>query len=90
MQKTAQIYVSGYVQAVGYRIFAKRYADYFDITGFAQNLPDGRVKIVAHGSEGNLEKFITRLREGPRSAIVQDVQVNWSDESIASSKFTIK
>jgi len=90
MQRTAQICVSGYVQAVGYRMFAKRYADYFDITGFAQNLPDGRVKIVARGSQDNLTKFIMRLREGPRSAVVHDIEVNWSDESIGASQFTIR
>lgn len=37
----AEIYVSGYVQGVGYRIFAKRNADALGLKGYAANLRDG-------------------------------------------------
>ena len=77
MHKTAEILVSGYVQAVGYRLYTKRYADQLGLTGSVQNLTDGNVRVVASGAEEDLARFIERLREGPRAAIVKDVKVTW-------------
>ncbi|MGB9370716.1 MAG: acylphosphatase [Halobacteriota archaeon] len=77
MHKTAEILVSGYVQAVGYRLYTKRYADQLGLTGSVQNLIDGNVRVVASGAEEDLARFIERLREGPRAAIVKDVKVTW-------------
>lgn len=89
MHKTAEILVFGYVQAVGYRLFAKRYAEHFGVTGSVQNLPDGTVKVLASGSEADLGSLIERLREGPRAAIVKDVKVRWRDREIAYTEFVI-
>jgi len=77
MHKTVEILLSGYVQAVGYRLYTKRHADHFGLTGSVQNLPDGNVRVVASGAEEDLARFIERLREGPRAAIVKDVKVTW-------------
>ena len=77
MHKTVEILVSGYVQAVGYRFYTKRYADHLGLTGSVQNLTDGNVRVVASGAEEDLARFIERLREGPRAAIVKDVKVTW-------------
>jgi len=89
MHKTAEILVFGYVQAVGYRLFTKRYAEHFGVTGSVQNLPDGTVKVLASGSEADLGSFIERLREGPQVAIVKDVKVRWRDREIAYTEFVI-
>jgi acylphosphatase len=77
MHKTVEILVSGYVQAVGYRFYTKQYADHLGLTGSVQNLTDGNVRVVASGAEEDLARFIERLREGPRAAIVKDVKVTW-------------
>jgi acylphosphatase len=77
VHKTAEILVSGYVQAVGYRLYTKRYADQLGLTGSVQNLIDGNVRVVASGAEEDLARFIEKLREGPRAAIVKDVEVTW-------------
>jgi len=87
MHKTAEILVSGHVQAVGYRLYTKRNADHFGITGFVQNLFDGNVRVVASGDEENLASFIERLREGPRAAIVKHVKVTWENGDKTYSKF---
>jgi acylphosphatase len=89
MYKTAEILVFGYVQAVGYRLFTKRYADHCGVTGFVQNLPDGTVKVVASGAEADLASFIERLREGPRAAIVKDVKVRWRDGERTYTEFAM-
>jgi acylphosphatase len=87
MHKTVEILVLGYVQAVGYRLFTKRYADHFHITGFVQNQADGSVKVIASGDEADLASFIEKLREGPRMAIVKDVKAAWQDRDNTYSEF---
>lgn len=79
MHKTAEILVSGRVQAVGYRLYTKRNADHLGITGFVQNLLDGNVRVVASGNEEDLARFIEKLREGPRAALVKGVKVTWEN-----------
>ena len=65
--------VSGRVQGVGYRYFALRQADALGVSGYARNLGDGSVEVVAEGSDGALADFEARLREGPAFAAVAGV-----------------
>jgi acylphosphatase len=89
MHRTTEIFVLGYVRAVGYRLFTKRYADHFHITGFVQNQADGSVKVMASGDEANLASFIEKLREGPRMAIVKKLKVTWLDWGDTYTEFII-
>jgi len=66
--------VRGRVQGVGYRYFVLRQAEALGVSGFARNLPDGAVEIVAEGGEAALADFEARLREGPAFAEVADVE----------------
>jgi len=68
-----QYLVEGRVQGVGYRYFAMKTAEGLGICGFARNLPDGRVEVLAEGPEEVLEAFEARLREGPGFARVESV-----------------
>ncbi len=65
-----RVFASGRVQGVAYRFFAEKYAGRMGITGWARNLPDGRVEVLAEGIGENIEAFLERLREGPRLAWV--------------------
>jgi acylphosphatase len=65
--------VRGRVQGVGYRYFVLRQADLLGLAGFARNLADGSVEVVAEGSEGALADLEARLREGPSFAEVTGV-----------------
>lgn len=67
-------YASGRVQGVGYRFFVLREAEALGITGFARNLPDGRVEVVAEGPEEALVRFEERLRRGPAFATVTSIE----------------
>jgi len=67
-------YVNGRVQGVGYRYFVLREAEALGISGFARNLPDGRVEVVAEGPGEDLERFEDRLRRGPAFATVTGVE----------------
>jgi acylphosphatase len=71
-----EVLVGGRVQGVGYRNFAKRRAHDRRLTGYAVNLPDGRVKIRAEGDLEAIEQFVLDLGAGPPLARVERVDVN--------------
>jgi acylphosphatase len=66
--------VSGRVQGVGYRYFVLRQADVLGVSGYARNLADGAVEVVAEGTEAVLADFEGRLREGPSFAEVTGLE----------------
>lgn len=65
--------VSGRVQGVYYRASARREAEALGLTGWVRNLPDGRVELVAMGSEHALRQLQDWLWRGPSDARVTDV-----------------
>jgi acylphosphatase len=71
------LYVRGRVQGVGFRVFALEQAQRWGVAGWARNLPDGRVEIVAEGDMSALEQFVAGVRRGPTGAGVQEVRVEW-------------
>lgn len=73
----AVITVRGRVQKVGYRDFATEIADTMDITGIAENLPDGKsVRIVAEAEKNVLDEYIELLwaKEDPMIRVL-DINV---------------
>ena len=58
------VWVEGRVHGVGFRWWARSAALELGLTGVAQNLPDGRVKVVAEGSEAGCRELLGRI-EGP-------------------------
>jgi acylphosphatase len=71
---TSRFLVSGYVQGVGFRWFVARHARALGLSGYARNLPDGRVEVVADGADAAaLEQLEERLRAGPAHARVETV-----------------
>jgi acylphosphatase len=69
-----RFFVSGRVQGVGYRYFALNTAEELGISGYAKNLPDGRVEVYAVGTAEQLRAFAQQLLRGPQFADVADVQ----------------
>jgi acylphosphatase len=74
--KRLAITVTGRVQGVGFRYFAKDAADSLGIMGLVRNNFDRSVECEAQGEEEDLEQFVARLREGPPMSSVKDVAVN--------------
>ncbi len=69
--------IHGRVQGVGFRYFALSRASRLGLTGWVANEQDGSVHVVAEGSRADLEDLLEALREGPASAIVERVDVDW-------------
>ncbi len=82
--------VSGYVQGVGYRWYARQHALALGLAGYACNQRDGRVEVVAEGPRETLERFLAALRRGPEGADVHDVQVSWDVVEHEMSGFAIR
>ena len=73
-QRVARRFViSGGVQGVGYRAFARQAARAIGATGWARNLANGDVEVHANGTPGQLDDLEARLRQGPRWADVRSV-----------------
>jgi len=67
---------------VWYRSSAQTKAQELNLTGWAKNLPDDRVEIMACGEADHVKKFVKWLWQGPMLASVTDVdgeQVTWED-----------
>jgi acylphosphatase len=72
-------FVSGRVQGVFYRATCVRKAGSLGISGFARNLEDGRVEVLACGAADVVGQFVAWLWEGSpssRVAAVETVEVD--------------
>jgi acylphosphatase len=69
-----RFHVSGHVQGVFFRASTRQQALALGLTGYARNLPDGRVEVLACGDTAALQSLHAWLREGPAQARVSDVQ----------------
>jgi acylphosphatase len=70
---TARFLVSGLVQGVFFRASTRREAESLGLAGTASNRDDGRVEVVASGSDAALDALERWLREGPPAARVDAV-----------------
>jgi len=71
-------HVSGKVQMAGYRSRVVIIAKAFDLNGYVRNLPDGRVKIVAEGSETDLKRFLSAIRIENTLIKVEEIKAEFS------------
>jgi acylphosphatase len=68
--------ISGRVQRVGFRWFSIDAAAREGVTGWVQNLPDGRVEVLVEGDADAVERFERAVRRGPASARVDSVDTD--------------
>ncbi|CAM3487202.1 acylphosphatase [Rouxiella silvae] len=75
MSKTSiAAYVYGRVQGVGFRFATQQQANGLGLTGYAKNLDDGGVEIIACGEQHNIDLLLDWLRQGgPKYARVDRV-----------------
>ncbi len=75
MLKNLQIKVSGRVQGVGFRYFAKCQAEKLDIKGFVQNQSDGSVYLEIEQETVVLDKFLAWCQKGSPWSMIKSVDV---------------
>ncbi|MGH3322499.1 MAG: acylphosphatase [Streptosporangiaceae bacterium] len=72
-------WVHGRVQGVGFRWWTRSRALEWGLRGWARNLPDGRVEVVAEGPEGHCRLLLQALRSGRAPGTVKHVADSWSE-----------
>lgn len=66
-------WVYGRVQGVGFRYTTQHEAQRLGLTGYAKNMDDGSVEVVACGESDRVEQLMKWLKAGWRSARVDRV-----------------
>jgi len=81
--------VTGRVQGVYYRAWARGVANELGLRGTVRNRTDGAVEVQVMGTPGAVTDFEARLWEGPTSALVEDVEPVKSLDSFPAGPFQI-
>ncbi len=87
--------VHGYVQGVGFRWSTRAYAMTLKLVGVAENLPDGRVEVVAEGSREDCQKLLdwlggTGSRLVRRPGRVDRIDTRWGPAGGGFRSFTCR
>jgi len=73
----AHLLISGRVQGVAFRYYTQDIAQSLGIKGWVRNCGDSKVEIVVEGEEEKVKKLISWCYQGPGSAIVEKVDIEW-------------
>jgi acylphosphatase len=79
-----EVYYSGRVQGVGFRYTACEIAGRFAVTGYVENLGDGRVHLVVEGESADVGKLLAAVEQRMNRLIEGQQVQSWP----ATSEFT--
>lgn len=85
----ARFLVSGKVQGVWFRASTREVAVQLGLRGYARNLADRRVEVLAIGDDDAVEALATWLLQGPPLARVDRLLRNHADEDFAGEAFLV-
>jgi acylphosphatase len=88
--KTVKIVVTGHVQGVFFRAYAKDLANELGISGWIRNEPGGNVSVTAQGPSVFIDRFIKWCHEGPPTSKIKDVTVKEDTEAELYEGFEIR
>jgi acylphosphatase len=73
MKRKVHLIVEGHVQGVGFRFYTKNKAHELGIYGWAKNLDNGSVEVIAQGEAEKIEEFVTFVKNGASPASRVDI-----------------
>ena len=82
--------IHGLVQGVGFRYSTIVRARRLKLSGYARNMPDGSVEVVAEGPKSELDSLLAWLRHGPPSAVVDRVDHRYRPFSGSYADFGVE
>lgn len=82
--------IKGKVQGVGYRAYVEGAANELKLSGYARNMPDRTVEVVAQGDQQVLKEFVEYLNEGSLLANVETVEVEWRSVKREYDDFSLR
>ena len=86
----AHVFVTGRVQGVWFRESTRERAEALGVGGWVRNLADGRVEALFEGDAATVQRAIDFVREGPRHARVESVEVREEASEHPSSQFRVR
>ncbi|WP_461208495.1 acylphosphatase [Desulfocurvus sp. DL9XJH121] len=90
MIRSLQCVVTGNVQMVAFRAWISDQARSLGVKGWARNLADGTVEVLAQGDEAAVLELKKRLIAGSPLSKVQDVACKWIDYDKEHTEFQIR
>ncbi len=84
-----RVLFSGRVQGVGFRYEVCHAAERYAVTGFARNLWDGDVEVVAEGAEVELVGFLNDVRASRLRRNIVSERVGWETATGEFERFGI-
>lgn len=88
--KALRLIVSGRVQGVAFRYYARREAISLGVRGYVRNLPGGEVEIVAEGPPEAVDKLASWARTGPPMARVSGMEAVELQAAVGYSEFSVR
>ena len=82
--------IYGKVQGVFFRYSVKKVADSLELVGYAKNMSDGTVEVVASGHQENIMKLKEYLQHGPDYSKVDEVQEISVNRTMMKNDFLIQ
>jgi len=90
VEASLHVVVRGRVQGVGFREFVYTRARFLGLRGYVRNLPEMRsVEVVAEGERASLEQLLDYMREGPRGARIDGLDVTWGEPAGRHTTFGV-
>lgn len=90
MIRSLQCIVTGNVQKCAFRAWTAEQAQSLGVRGWARNLADGTVEVLAQGDEDNILELKKRLLRGSPLSKVTDVKTQWLDYDKDHAAFEIR
>jgi acylphosphatase len=88
--KAVRFLIGGKVQGVWFRASARDQAVALNLRGFARNLADGRVEVLAIGDDDAIEQMAQWLHFGPELAQVDELERIETEEDVDVDGFEIR
>lgn len=88
--KAVRFLVGGKVQGVWFRASARDRAVALGLRGFARNLPDGRVEVLAIGEQEPVEELAQWLHYGPPQARVDELERLDAEDDAGIAGFEVR
>jgi len=86
----AHVWVTGRVQAVGFRAYVESVARQARVTGWVRNVGYDTVEAVAEGERAKVEQFIEMMKQGPRASRVDESRIEWEEPTREFREFGVK
>jgi acylphosphatase len=85
----AHVLISGRVQGVSFRAYARDRARAIGVGGWIRNLPDGRVEAIFEGTRSTVQQMVSWCYSGPILATVEKVELTWEQPTGKEGSFAI-